>query len=86
MNVLLIASDNLYLTPYYRLYEKILIEKAMDYGVLYWDKNGNEAAANTLREMILKTFPRVDVQIHICRGLCSYYAEKGGMLVGFEKM
>ena len=47
---------------------------------------GNEATANTLREMILKTFPRVDVQIHICRGLCSYYAEKGGMLVGFEKM
>ena len=47
---------------------------------------GNEATANTLREMILKTFPRVDVQIHICRGLCSYYAEKGGMLVGYEKM
>ena len=29
--------------------------------------------------------PQVDVQIHCCQGLCSYYAEKGGMLVGFEK-
>ena len=28
----------------------------------------------------------VDVLIQRCRGLCSYYAEKGGMLVGFEKL
>jgi len=28
----------------------------------------------------------LDVGIHACRGLCSYYAEKGGMLVGFEKL
>lgn len=26
-----------------------------------------------------------DVTIHECRGLCSYYAEKGGMLIGYEK-
>ena len=34
---------------------------------------------------VLQLLPKVDVQIHECRGLCSYYAEKGGMLVGFEK-
>ena len=45
----------------------------------------NEKAAITLRDMILRKLPRIDVQIHTCRGLCSYYAEKGGMLVGFEK-
>lgn len=46
----------------------------------------NEKAAQDLQQMILAELPRVDVQIHKCRGLCSYYAEKGGLLVGFEKM
>ena len=46
----------------------------------------NENAARTLCQSILAEFPRADVQIHSCRGLCSYYAEKGGLLVGFEKM
>lgn len=45
----------------------------------------NESAAKALQEMILRALPEVDIQIHTCRGLCSYYAEKGGMLVGFEK-
>ena len=46
----------------------------------------NEDAAQELKRMILAQWPEVDVQIHECRGLCSYYAEKGGLLVGFEKM
>ena len=45
----------------------------------------NESTAKKLRELILAVFPEVDIQIHPCRGLCSYYAEKGGLLVGFEK-
>ncbi len=46
----------------------------------------NEEAAQTLKRMILRELPQVDIRIHRCRGLCSYYAEKGGLLVGFEKM
>lgn len=46
----------------------------------------NEMAARKLEEMIRKALPRVTVKIHPCRGLCSYYAEKGGLLVGFEKL
>lgn len=46
----------------------------------------NENAAQSLKDMILAQLPQVDVQIHRCRGLCSYYAEKGGLLVGFEKL
>ena len=46
----------------------------------------NENAAQKLKEMILAAMEQVDVQIHRCRGLCSYYAEKGGLLVGFEKI
>ncbi len=45
----------------------------------------NEAAAETLKEKINAAFPEAQVQITKCLGLCSYYAEKGGMLVGFEK-
>lgn len=46
----------------------------------------NEAAANKLKSKIMAALPQVSVQIHTCRGLCSYYAEKGGLLVGYEKM
>lgn len=46
----------------------------------------NETAARKLTQMIREAIPQADVMLHICRGLCSYYAEKGGMLVGFEKM
>ena len=46
----------------------------------------NEDAAQKLKELILSQIEKADVQIHRCRGLCSYYAEKGGLLVGFEKL
>lgn len=46
----------------------------------------NEGAAQELKRQILAVMQEVDVQIHACRGLCSYYAEKGGLLVGYEKM
>ena len=46
----------------------------------------NQAAALALQERIEDVMPKAQIQIHTCRGLCSYYAEKGGMLVGFEKM
>jgi DegV family protein with EDD domain len=45
----------------------------------------NEAAARQLKALILQTYKNVQVEIHPFRGLCSFYAEKGGVLVGFEK-
>jgi fatty acid-binding protein DegV len=45
----------------------------------------NEEAAQQLKEMILERFGDVIIEIHKFRGLCSFYAEKGGVLVGFEK-
>ena len=45
----------------------------------------NESAANTLRGMIENEFPQVTVEIHPFGGLCSFYAELGGVLVGYEK-
>ena len=45
----------------------------------------NEPAANTLKNMIETDLPGVAVKIGKNLGLCSFYAEKGGLLVGFEK-
>ena len=45
----------------------------------------NDSAAQQLEHLIREAMPAAEVSIHTCRGLCSYYAEKGGMLVGFEK-
>ena len=45
----------------------------------------NEKAANELKNKISKSFPSVSIEVYKCRGLCSFYAEKGGMLIGFEK-
>ncbi|MBE6946571.1 MAG: DegV family EDD domain-containing protein [Ruminococcaceae bacterium] len=45
----------------------------------------NEGAGQELKALIQREFGKVKVEIHKCMGLCSFYAEKGGMLVGFEK-
>ncbi|MBP3414598.1 MAG: DegV family protein [Clostridia bacterium] len=44
----------------------------------------NEIAGKTLKEMIQKEFEKVQIELYKCRGLCGFYAEKGGLLVGFE--
>lgn len=45
----------------------------------------NEEGALKLKENILAKYPSAEIEIHKFRGLCSFYAEKGGVLVGFEK-
>ena len=45
----------------------------------------NESAANTLKNLIETNIPGVAVKIGKNLGLCSFYAEKGGLLVGFEE-
>lgn len=44
----------------------------------------NEEAAKQLKEMITSEFANADVVIGVTKGLCSFYAEQGGMLVGIE--
>lgn len=44
----------------------------------------NLEGAQQLKNLILSKFPSADVIIGECRALCSYYAERGGLLVGFE--
>ena len=45
----------------------------------------NEEAAQKLKELIVTNFDKVKVEVSKCKALCSFYAEKGGLLVGFEK-
>ena len=44
----------------------------------------NLASAEKLKNAILAEYPAADVTITACTGLCSYYAERGGMIIGFE--
>ncbi len=45
----------------------------------------NAPAAEILKHKIAEKFPDADVEIHAFRGLCSFYAELGGVLIGYEK-
>ena len=46
----------------------------------------NEAAAESLKALIDVNFPGAETEIYPCRGLCSFYAEKGGMMIGFDRL
>lgn len=44
----------------------------------------NPKAAEEMKQTILARYPNADVTVGTLGGLCSFYAEKGGLLVGFE--
>ena len=44
----------------------------------------NEKGAQMVVDMIRADFPNADVVVDCAKGLVCYYAEKGGMLIGFE--
>lgn len=46
----------------------------------------NESAAQKVKEALLAKLPSVSVEIYPTGGLCSFYAEKGGLMIGFEKV
>ena len=53
-------------------------------GKVWIDHCLNLKAARARKEIICGEFPQSHVQIGTCMGLCSYYAEQGGLLVGYE--
>ena len=44
----------------------------------------NPEAAESLKKKILSAFPKCRVRIEPCAALCSFYAERGGLIIGFE--
>ena len=45
----------------------------------------NEEAAKKLLGLIRQEYPDAEMEYHYTGGLCSIYAEQGGMMIGFEK-
>ena len=44
----------------------------------------NPELARSFEEFLRKDYPDADIQVHCAGGLCSYYAEKGSLMIGVE--
>ncbi len=67
--------------------ERIILElkeRGYNSGRLVIAHCGNSAAAERLMHMVQAIFEGADVRVIECGGLCSYYAELGGLMVGYE--
>jgi len=64
--------------------DKIMKEFNYNGGKVIIDHCFNEADALALKDYILETYPNADIRIAETRGLCSFYAEVGGLMIGFE--
>ena len=51
---------------------------------VYIDHCFNVEAATALKEALLAKFPNAEIHIAPTHGLCSFYAEQGGLIIGFE--
>lgn len=60
-------------------------KKGYQGGTVIIDQCDNETGANALKEAIHAEYPEAVVRIEKTFGLCSYYAEKGGLMIGFER-
>ena len=66
--------------------EKQMLAYGYNGGRVVISHNRNLEDANGLAKMIREKFgDKVPIDIHRTTGLCSYYAEKGGYIIGFEK-
>jgi len=64
---------------------KEMLEEGYRGGKVRIRHTDNKAAAKSLIRLIVNEYPDADIRAGSNRGLCSYYAERGGILVGFEK-
>ena len=63
---------------------KDMLAKGYHGGKVIIDHVYNSEAAEALKAKILELYAEASVRIGRCGGLCSFYAERGGMMVGFE--
>lgn len=64
--------------------DKLMKEFNYNGGKVIIDHCFNETDALAVKNHILATYPNAEVRIEETRGLCSFYAEVGGLMVGFE--
>ncbi|MBO4352315.1 MAG: DegV family EDD domain-containing protein [Eggerthellaceae bacterium] len=61
-----------------------MVERGCVGGTVHIDHCLNLSAATALKNAIELQIPEANVQIHPCTALCSYYADKGGLIIGYE--
>ncbi len=59
-------------------------EKGYQGGRVVITHNGNHEAAMELKRQLKTTFGTRNGEIHRTRGLCSYYAEPGSIMLAFD--
>lgn len=64
---------------------KDIIESGFNGRVLEIAHVDNEPLAEKFAEKMREKYPKVDVRIRMTSGLCSFYAERGGLMVGYER-
>lgn len=64
---------------------QVMLKQGYNGGKVYVAHCLNPGIADRMKETILADFPEVQIDVYSLGGLTSFYAEKGGMIVGFEK-
>ena len=70
--------------PQHKILPEMLKDHGYTGGKVHIAHCGNLEAAKRLQQMIHAVFHGAQVDVSECGGLCSYYAELGGLMVGFE--
>lgn len=65
---------------------KLMAEMKYQGGRLIIDHCKNEKDAQTLKEKILASYPQAEIVIRSMRGLCTFYAEEGSLMIGFDDL
>ena len=68
-----------------KIFLKDLIENGYSGGKMELAHVLNPDLADTFADQVREKFPNADINIVPTSGLCSFYAEKGGLMVGYEK-
>ncbi|QNQ84326.1 DegV family protein [Lactobacillus sp. PV037] len=63
---------------------KKMIEYGYNGGKVAIDHVDNLAGAEAIENLLLSKFPDAKITIGKCGGLCSYYVENGGLMIGYE--
>ena len=65
-----------------------MVQKMYDYGYhggkVRISHAENPEAAVAIERALRERYPLADIKTRLCGGLCSYYAERGGVIVAFE--
>lgn len=63
---------------------KCMLDRGYEGGRVRIAHCANVKAAVEMSAIIRELYPQADVRLHPCGGLCCFYAEQGGLLIGYE--